>query len=446
MEIEGNILKKCNFIRNLCERVSEIHNEAVKHENSFPECEICSQNTNEFSFIKNQLFLIVKINLQLKDETPREEENVNKSEFVSIFDSGNFQVSKEETKDPQEDLLEFSDDDKDNFEEFTDSTPIRDIQKERLFKTSPRTTNNTQNVTLTISDHVRSKTKAERKHVTDPESFDCSSISIKYQCEYCEKKFKKKCNLVMHMKSHCKDDNTLKTKAPSRKNSSSTDDKEKQKCPFCNRIFKRKHECRLVEPKAPTIFSCAYCPETFSTYPKIYVHHKAHHSDKPKPLSPFQCDICGAFALRLYALKRHMLVHTDYAPFECDLCKKKFRTRQKLTEHQRKHIPKAERDDKYKCEICQKKFTFRQSLKKHKNHQHTNNRTLFPCTICGGKFISSTSLQKHQTTHDGEAPRAHKCDQCGRIFEKLKYFNHHRKIRHNIYTDLMLNPKPKKKK
>uniref|UniRef100_A0A1B0D1F7 C2H2-type domain-containing protein n=1 Tax=Phlebotomus papatasi TaxID=29031 RepID=A0A1B0D1F7_PHLPP len=155
----------------------------------------------------------------------------------------------------------------------------------------------------------------------------------------------------------------------------------------------------------------------------MYLHHKTNHPEQPKPLSPFQCDVCGTFALRLTALRRHMKTHTGETPFTCSVCQKGFRTRPQLVEHQRKHIPKSERDDKYKCEVCQKKFAFRQSLKKHNLLQHTDNRKFYPCTICGGKFISETSLQKHRATHDGKAPRAHKCEEY-----------------------LMLNPKPKKQK
>ncbi|GAB0086667.1 Zinc finger C2H2 superfamily [Sergentomyia squamirostris] len=222
----------------------------------------------------------------------------------------------------------------------------------------------------------------------------------------------------------------------------------KKICPFCCKPYKFKHDCKKVESTVNK-FTCSYCPEVFKTYPKIYKHHKAKHKDKPQPLSPFQCEICGTFALRMYELTRHMRIHMNYFPFTCDFpdCEKKCRTKQKLAEHQRKHIPKSQQDDKYKCDVCDKRFTFPQSLKKHKHNQHTaDERRRFPCNICGGRFITETSLQKHQATHREDAPRRHKCDNCGRLFDQLKYLNHHRKKQHSIYTDLMLNPRLKKKK
>ncbi|XP_059611777.1 zinc finger and SCAN domain-containing protein 12-like [Phlebotomus argentipes] len=382
----------------------------------------------------------IRIHFQPKDEANRiEEKSEDIAAAVAVADvDRQYEITKEETRVSIEDSSDFSPDvmNEHEFHLHKDLSDYDRINCERELSDCLLTT--------------PGKTKAERKHI--PEKQEIVDPAKNYQCEYCNKICAQKCSLILHMKTHCRSMDIMRRKTkPVRssktfKQSLNDQTVDKQKCPFCHRIYKRKHECRLIEPKVPNVFSCTHCPETFSTYPKIYHHHKTQHPDKPKPLSPFQCDICGAFALRLYALKRHMLVHTDYAPFACEICQKRFRTRQKLTEHQRKHIPKSERDDKYKCNICQKKFTFRQSLKKHERLQHTNNRKLFPCNICGGKFISETSLQKHQTTHEGEAPRNHKCDQCGRIFEKLKYFNHHRKIRHNIFTDLMLNPKPKKKK
>ncbi|XP_055696311.1 zinc finger protein 260-like [Lutzomyia longipalpis] len=416
MEITENPSKRCLFIQYLCKRIAEFHNEALEHENSVPRCQMCSEEPSELTYIKNQLFLIVKINFQPKDEeNPLYDESECKSESTdSTFDI----LQNDNSKDEAEEVLTIPSENPEFVEVKIEDTPVlQDISLNR----------------------ASAKNRAEKLHADK----GC-------ECEYCGRIFVRKGNLAMHFKSHCKEKVKLKiTDRLKARNSKSKSLKEvkidKQKCLLCQRTYKRKHDCTSERPKASNIISCSYCPEKFSTYKKIYLHHKANHPDKPRPLSPYQCDICGTFALHLHALKRHMSIHSGDMPFNCDICHKDFRTRYQLTEHQRKHIPKAEKDDKYKCDICQKKFKFRQSLKKHKDHQHTNSRKLYLCNFCGGKFVSEATLLHHQTTHDGEAPRTHKCDQCGRIFEKLKYFNHHRKIQHNIYTDLMLNPKNKKK-
>ncbi|XP_055705442.1 zinc finger protein 267-like [Phlebotomus papatasi] len=419
-------LNQCNFIQNLCKRVTDIHNEVIGHENLVPKCEICSENTNEYSFIKNQLFLIVKINFRLKDERILiEEQPIYTLESKDVLNSGSLDFVKEEdAENSNEDSTHFSS----NFvgvDDYVDNT------------------------------ECSSKHKGINKLPTRPDPWNIKPSEKKrieneaaklYECALCKVKVSRKCHVALHMKTHLRKHGKNSKKRVKNSSNSSTFLEGKQKCPFCHRVYKKRHECRLVEPKVSNIFSCAYCPEAFSTYPKMYLHHKTNHPEQPKPLSPFQCDVCGTFALRLTALRRHMKTHTGETPFTCSVCQKGFRTRPQLVEHQRKHIPKSERDDKYKCEVCQKKFAFRQSLKKHNLLQHTDNRKFYPCTICGGKFISETSLQKHRATHDGKAPRAHKCEECGRIFDKIKYLNQHRKIQHNIFTDLMLNPKPKKQK
>ncbi|XP_055705452.1 zinc finger protein 37-like [Phlebotomus papatasi] len=422
MEIRQNPLIQCNFIRNLCKRIAEIHSEVIQHESTMPKCEICSENITEYFSIKNQLFLILRINIQIKDEGNSVEIHNENKVGSQGNDSGNR---------PQSDS-------------------IKEEAEESIEDTSNFSTN-----FVAVADYLdcgigSSKIKEDdTKSSKQSKEMDVNADKL-YECALCKIKVSKKCHLVLHMKKHLRKAEKKRNYRGARKNIaegiSKSEEDGKKKCPFCSRIYKRRHDCSNNEPKVGNTYSCAYCPETFSTYPKIYFHHKAHHSDKPKPLSPFQCEVCGKFTVQLSALRHHMKTHTGFTPFECSTCQKRFRTRHQLTEHLRKHIPKSERDDKYKCYVCQKKFTFRQSLKKHERLQHSGTiRKSFICTICGWKFICDTSLQKHLTIHDGETIPSYKCDDCGRVFEKLKYLNQHRKIQHNVFTDLMLNRKLKKK-
>ncbi|XP_055696324.1 zinc finger protein 59-like [Lutzomyia longipalpis] len=426
MEIEENPVIICNFIKSLYQRVTEIHNEVIEHENSVPKCEICSENVNGITSIKNQLVFIMKINVKIK-----EEDNATKD----ILEEGN--LTREQCKvikEEQDYIVENSDECCANFvaiDDFTDST---------------RDGNNSNYASFSnTKDHCKRSSNKENtyKRSLNKSIPEMVKNKIFYECALCNTKVSRKCHLALHMKSH------MKNKQGSRKRRhkgqhSNKESEENKKCPFCGRMYKRKHDCNLVEPKIVNSFSCIYCPATFSTYPKIYFHHKAQHPQNPKPQSPFQCEVCGKFTIQLSALRHHMKTHTGYTPHECNVCQKKFRTRHQLTEHLRKHIPKTEKDDKYKCNVCLKRFTFRQSLKKHERLQHTDNRKFFICSLCGWKFICETSLQKHLITHNTEKVPSYKCE-CGRIFEKLKYLNQHRKIQHNILTDLMLNRKTAKR-
>ncbi|GAB0086665.1 Zinc finger C2H2 superfamily [Sergentomyia squamirostris] len=371
----------CDFVQSLYQKLLQIHEELINHESLMHMCGVCSEKSNEILSFGKHLTVVVNINIF------EEHLQDNQLSLTSIPDN--------QSVDSDVNLFEDS----------------QDIENTAL---QPSTT----------------------------------KVNLSYECYLCQMKVSRKCHLVQHMQSHLQKNQRRKssTKRSSRKEAKQKliPDKGKKKCPFCNRVYKTRHECNFRQPRRETVFSCAFCPETFSKYPKIYFHHKVHHPKEPVPLSPFQCDVCGKFAIQLCALNIHKKIHTDYFPFSCDVCPKQFRTREKLQEHLRKHIPKGEKDDKYKCEICNKRFTFRQSWVKHKKLQHNDDRILFPCSICGGKFITETSLHKHQLIHAGKAPRAHKCDQCGRIFEKLKYFNQHRKKQHNIFTSSMLNSKKTK--
>ncbi|GAB0086662.1 Zinc finger C2H2 superfamily [Sergentomyia squamirostris] len=362
MEFEENSIYRCNFIKKLCEKINEIHNEVIEHEDSRPKCEICTEKKNDFKSIKDQLFILVQINIRLKEENPKYIINTTQLENTQ------YGVVKEET-----DIIE---------------TNFVAVEETSL------------------------------------------KPSTSFTCDLCNTLFKKKSQLVKHLKTHMKN-GKRKIKLT------------EKKCPFCHKIYKLKHKCKIIEPRRK--FSCEFCPEVFTTFAKIHCHHKSHHPEKPKPLSPYQCEVCGRFSVYLSALRHHMKTHTGVLLYNCNVCQKRFRTRHQLIEHERKHIPKDERDDKYKCDICDKKFTFRQSWVKHKAHQHNGTRKNFSCSVCGWKFISDKSLKKHSSTHDGDKSLPFKCDDCGRIFEKLKYLNQHRKIQHKILTDLMLNRKTNKK-
>ncbi|XP_059611807.1 zinc finger protein 420-like [Phlebotomus argentipes] len=396
MEIRENLLHRCNFIESVQKRIKQIHSDLIKHENCVPTCDRCLENTNDFSFIKNQLILITRrINITLKDAAHR---SVKKT-FVDILTTDEGEVHSKYSS---------------TFVSVGDSEESSNKKIDDLLMTADGKSG-----------------KMERTCTESPKIFECN---------LCHRMWPKKSSLVLHMKRHF----STRQKSVPYKTRKIPELEEKQ-CPFCNRIYKRKHECRWGGMKTSSTYNCAYCPEIFTTFEKIIRHHKLQHPGKLRPFSPFQCEICGSFATRISDLRRHMFSHTEIRPFDCELCEKKYRTKSELEEHQRRHIPKSERDDKYQCELCQKKYISRSSLTNHKRFQHSVEKRYFPCTFCGLKFISESSLRRHQSSHEGEPPRAHKCEECGRIFEKLKYFNHHRKIRHNILTDLMLTQKPKPK-
>ncbi|GAB0086668.1 Zinc finger C2H2 superfamily [Sergentomyia squamirostris] len=389
--LENSSDNHCQFVNKVHQQVRKLYNEAVQHQITENKCRLCHENTSEFTSMKNYLFLVLDLSIRIIDE-----------QYI---------WNKEDTFHQTEIYLE------ENYTEHIKEEP----------EDSTDTTVNDVNYNYENNDQ-------EGLNATQ------SNLSLSFECSLCGLKVSRKSSLVLHLKSH------LRSKKRQINRYLVEKEINCKRCPFCRRVYRRKHDCKLCGPKLSNKFLCQFCPEIFTTFEKILRHHRALHPDKPRPLSPFQCEICGSFATRISDLQRHMKTHIEVLPFICNICDKRYLTERKLKEHQRRHIPKAERDDKFKCNICEKRFISRSSLTNHKRFQHTIERKSYDCTFCGLKFISESSLRKHQASHDGEALRPHKCQECGRIFEKLKYFNQHRKIRHNILTDLMLNPKSKKKK
>ncbi|XP_055705418.1 zinc finger protein 675-like [Phlebotomus papatasi] len=428
MDITENSFR-CDFVQNLYQVITKLYGNIIDHESSIKNCEICSENSKAISFIKNQLYLIMSgdsVTIWTKND-----ENSNKEQINDKFtNKNNYTLEVDDCKSIKEEEEE-----EHGFKNILTA-------ESNVFESS--SSSDAENP-ITIEDDPD---KIDIKHVSETENAPKSSkegdaINKPYECAHCHIRVSLKANLAQHMKLHMPKQHLDEVR--NGKFYPKWKKQGKKKCSLCKAIYKKVHECKLLGQKhVRNTFSCSYCPETFTFYPKIYMHHKIHHPDKPKPLSPYQCEICGAFAIRSYALQRHMMFHTDYAPFECETCKKKFRTRQKLKDHQRIHIPKAERDDKYKCEICQKQYHSSTTLKTHKLLKHTKRET-FSCSVCQRKFLKEISLKKHLPVHEGEAQREHKCEDCGRRFKKLGDMNRHRKKDHKKYTELMLRPKTKKK-
>ncbi|XP_055696323.1 zinc finger protein 43-like [Lutzomyia longipalpis] len=420
MEFIENPQVWCSFVNLVYTRITDIYNDILHHQNQSPECEICPKNRKTISFIKDHLFLIVRINLQ-----PEEEEQGTGVDVTA--------QRKKESEKFKEELVDCN---KENEESFTESANYI-FPEHYMFDHESNIDEEINNTPNDKQDNIKQVVVncSESVNETDDEKQKCDTTDKLYECALCHVKVSQKCNLAQHMIWH------LRKVYPKRR---SKDEKffpkwkklGKKKCPLCKGIYKEKHECKELGQQTRTKYSCTYCPEIFTTYRKIYIHHKANHLDKPKPVSPYQCEICGASAIRLHTLKRHMMFHTDNYPFECDLCKKKFRTSQKMKEHRETHLPKDERNIRNKCKICGKQCYSSTTLKTHISLRHKERET-FKCNICGREFLKDLSLKRHLPVHDGETGRHHKCDICGMIFKSFRYMKQHRKRKHELIDEMI---------
>ena len=92
-----------------------------------------------------------------------------------------------------------------------------------------------------------------------------------------------------------------------------------------------------------------------------------------------------------FHLKRHDLTrHTSQRPFKCEKCEMTFARKDKLKQHQAKHIDHP----LYQCCQCGKGFYRKEHLKDHEISKHSKQYP-FSCEYCNKGFVHSKDLYRH---------------------------------------------------
>lgn len=240
----------------------------------------------------------------------------------------------------------------------------------------------------------------------------------KLTCPICGQKFKRKKNVLIHVRAvHNKEKNF--------------------KCDICDRGFYEKthlnhHKTTHSDDKP---FECDVndCDKKFRTAVALKTHKKMHHPDgngevKRVVNKQYVCNVCGKILRGMSTLKVHQLIHTQNFQYECDVCHKKCKTHSILNIHKLIHTG----EKPHKCNLCPKEFRLWNSLNLHKIvHRKELEGTakvtddfIYECEICNKKCRTPSALRSHKTIHTGEKP--FQCDICSKTFRVSSGLSIHR--------------------
>ncbi|KAG5682982.1 hypothetical protein PVAND_012296 [Polypedilum vanderplanki] len=239
------------------------------------------------------------------------------------------------------------------------------------------------------------------------------SIDSKYECDYCQKAFSLKNDLITHMKRHLNRES--RTKYP---------------CSDCGRELLSQSSLvnhkKLFHSDIIEIHQCEYCPKTFRLRMKLLQHQKLVHQS----IGSFCCHICNkTFDVRAYLEKHIENVHGEAKP--CNICGKMYKPAS-LKRHMFSHDEK-----KFKCpyENCEKIYQMKISLKNHIVTHHEVNSSV-DCEHCGTNFPSKRHLNRHvQRQHTSEKLQC-EVEGCSNLFSRKDYLVEHYKKHKNINDEL----------
>ncbi|XP_037299357.1 zinc finger protein OZF-like isoform X2 [Manduca sexta] len=170
------------------------------------------------------------------------------------------------------------------------------------------------------------------------------------------------------------------------------------KCEKCDKQYKQRSGLSVHMQSAHSGDCTAYCDKcrrhfrTEQTLARHLRHHSSHVDKK------YMCDECGARFVTKGNLKYHIeWAHLKMANYKCIQCSKVLRTSRSLRRHiefvhENKQLPR----DKI-CDYCGKGFTSASYLRTHVR-SHTGERP-HGCARCGAAFAHRAALYTHRKRH-----------------------------------------------
>ncbi|GBM90597.1 Zinc finger protein 90 [Araneus ventricosus] len=151
----------------------------------------------------------------------------------------------------------------------------------------------------------------------------------------------------------------------------------------------------------------------------------------------FSCDICGNNFNSQATLDVHKLNHLVSETYICEICEHASKNREDYILHFRLHTGNclefsgnSMKKKKfpfvpYRCDTCGKAFRFSSSFKRHLE-KHTLSHI---CNICNASFPTQLLCHQHKLQH--VKMKVHKCEECGKIFQRPHQLTIHMQVHKN---------------
>ena len=167
-----------------------------------------------------------------------------------------------------------------------------------------------------------------------------------YECNICNFKTLRSGHLSLHQLKHT--DNVIKCSHCDYKSTSRAAMK------YHNR---KKHSAVIKKEEEQTeVTECQICSYKTNRPSAMRRHLKVHESTEDGSLVyVFQCKLCAYKTVKKMHYTRHMLiVHSEKRPFLCDTCGRGFKRNDALKQHRMVHVEKEKRSWAYHCNVCGK--------------------------------------------------------------------------------------------
>lgn len=202
-------------------------------------------------------------------------------------------------------------------------------------------------------------------------------------CNKCQKSFKSRSGLKLHLQKHYEDDlhkctvcdfktpqkaNLIKHLATKHKKGQDGEDLKMNKaCELCSFVcvadhLLKAHMLRKHTSKDHMKFKCTHCDYASVERAALNKHVRFKHTNE----RPFLCGVCGFSTHTHSAMSRHKRGHSQAKPYVCDTCGAAYADRKRLRDHQLAHTGSLPFD----CDFCGFSSRRKDNLQAHIRRLH----------------------------------------------------------------------------